>query len=265
MFGCPFRAHCFWGRFSHGVAMGWKRSAPYGASDSAKIRAVLLDKADRMIGGGQIANHTENSNKWYKFCRWACVANMPSEEKTVLVQSLFAQNMMAVRGFVITLMPDFSRVDDVMQETFLTVTAKAEAFVEGSNFRSWACSIARFKVLEALRRPGNGEVALDADVIEALCATEMEEWQPEEELRLLSQCTAELAPQARRVIELRYEQAHRPQLAPCPSTSSAEASAGWIPAMRSASRFFKSMWTTSKGTFTSSRMIPASQRNSATA
>ena len=145
-----------------------------------------------------------------KFCGWACIANMPSEEKTVLVQSLFVQNMMAVRGFVIALMPDFSRVDDVMQETFLTVTAKAEAFVEGSNFRSWACSIARFKVLEALRRPGNREVALDADVIEALCATEMEEWQPEEELRLLSHCKAELAPQARRVIELRYEQAHRP-------------------------------------------------------
>ncbi len=110
-----------------------------------------------------------------KFCGWACIANMPSEEKTVLVQSLFVQNMMAVRGFVIALMPDFSRVDDVMQETFLTVTAKAEAFVEGSNFRSWACSIARFKVLEALRRPGSREVALDADVIEALCATEMEE------------------------------------------------------------------------------------------
>jgi DNA-directed RNA polymerase specialized sigma24 family protein len=58
---------------------------------------------------------------------WACIANMPSEEKTVLVQSLFVQNMMAVRGFVIALMPNFSRVDDVMQETFLTVTAKAVA------------------------------------------------------------------------------------------------------------------------------------------
>ena len=83
---------------------------------------------------------------------------MPSEEKTVLVQSLFVQNMMAVRGFVISLMPDFSRVDDVMQETFLTVTAKAETFIEGSNFRSWACSIARFKVLESRRRSGGSEL-----------------------------------------------------------------------------------------------------------
>lgn len=135
---------------------------------------------------------------------------MPPQEKTVLVQSLFVQNMMAVRGFVIGLMPDFSRVDDVMQETFLTVTAKAEDFVEGSNFRSWACSIARFKVLEARRRPGSREVALDEEVIEALCATEMDDWQPEEELRLLAGCKDELAPQARRVIDLRYEQAHRP-------------------------------------------------------
>jgi RNA polymerase sigma-70 factor (ECF subfamily) len=135
---------------------------------------------------------------------------MCSQEKIVLVQSLFVQNMMAVRGFVIGLMPDFSRVDDVMQETFLTVTAKAETFVEGSNFRSWACSIARFKVLESRRRSGGCELMLNEEVIEALCATEIEEWQPDEELRVLAHCKDELAPQARRAIELRYEQGHRP-------------------------------------------------------
>ena len=136
---------------------------------------------------------------------------MSSQEKTALVQSFFVQNIMAVRGFVIGLMPDFSRVDDVIQETFLTVTAKAEGFVEGSNFRSWACSIARFKVLEARRGPGSCEVMLDAEVIEALCATEVEDWQPEEELCILSRCMEGLAPQARRAIKLRYEQAHRPR------------------------------------------------------
>lgn len=128
----------------------------------------------------------------------------------MLVQSLFVQNMMAVRGFVIGLMPDFGRVDDVVQETFLTVTAKAEDFVEGSNFRSWACSIARFKVLEALRREGPRELTLDPEVVEALCAAETGDWQPEEDLRLLALCRESLAPQARRMLELRYEQAHRP-------------------------------------------------------
>lgn len=135
---------------------------------------------------------------------------MPEPKQTALVQRLFVQNMMAVRGFVIGLMPDFSRVDDVVQETFLTVQAKADDFVEGTNFRSWAFSIARFKVLEAARAPGCRETALDPEVIEALAVSAEEEWMTDEELRALEACKEQLAPQARRAIELRYEQAHRP-------------------------------------------------------
>jgi len=49
----------------------------------------------------------------------------------------------------------FHDAEDVLQETFLTVTAKAASFAEGTNFIGWACTIARFKVLEAsdARRP----------------------------------------------------------------------------------------------------------------
>lgn len=135
---------------------------------------------------------------------------MTSHDKVSNVQLLFVQNMLAVRGFVLALMPDFGQVDDVLQETFLTVTARAEDFVEGSNFRAWACSIARFKVLEAVRRSNSKTVLLDADVIEALCDSGVEEWRPEDELKAIEKCKQSLAPQARRAIELRYEQACRP-------------------------------------------------------
>lgn len=137
---------------------------------------------------------------------------MPDPDQIALVQRLFVQNMVAVRGFVIALMPDFSRVDDVVQETFLTVTAKADDFVEGTKFRSWAFSIARFKVLEAARQPGSKELLLDAEVIEALCATEreIEEANTDDGLRALEECKDGLAPKARRVIDLRYEESHRP-------------------------------------------------------
>ncbi len=56
----------FLGRFSHGVAMGWKRSAPCGASELAKIRAAFLNKAERFIHGVPIANNPENSDTWYQ-------------------------------------------------------------------------------------------------------------------------------------------------------------------------------------------------------
>ncbi len=135
---------------------------------------------------------------------------MASPEHTALVQRLFVQNILAVRGFVYSLLPNYSRTDDVVQETFLTVTAKAGDYIEGTNFRSWACSIARFKVLEALKHAEARTVALDVEVIESLCAMESMEWQPEMELRALEQCMEQLAPQARRVIDLRYENAHSP-------------------------------------------------------
>ena len=56
----------FWGRFSHGVAMGWKRSAPCGASDLAKIRAAFLNKAERLVHGVPIAHNPENTATWYE-------------------------------------------------------------------------------------------------------------------------------------------------------------------------------------------------------
>ena len=46
--------------------MGWKKSAPYGASDLAKIRAGFLHKAERLLHGAQITNNLENSDKWYQ-------------------------------------------------------------------------------------------------------------------------------------------------------------------------------------------------------
>jgi hypothetical protein len=39
--------------------MGWKKSAPCGASDLAKIRAGFLNKAERLILGTPIANHPD--------------------------------------------------------------------------------------------------------------------------------------------------------------------------------------------------------------
>ncbi len=55
----------FWGWFSHGVAMGSRRSAPCGASDLAKAWAGFLNKAERLIHGVPIANKPENSDAWY--------------------------------------------------------------------------------------------------------------------------------------------------------------------------------------------------------
>ncbi len=51
--------------------MGWKKSAPYGASDLAKIRAGFQHKAERLLLGAQIAQNLELSDDWYQLPRAA--------------------------------------------------------------------------------------------------------------------------------------------------------------------------------------------------
>jgi RNA polymerase sigma-70 factor (ECF subfamily) len=128
------------------------------------------------------------------------------------IQALYVQHLPALRGFVLSLVSDFALVDDVVQETFLTVRQKADSFQPGTNFRAWAWSIARFKVLQMLERSRKRSDRLSPEVIEALCAHESagSDWGLEQQFEALNHCMEHLAPKARQAVALRYEQAQRP-------------------------------------------------------
>lgn len=139
------------------------------------------------------------------------MAGSANLDQLAFVQGLFVQHLPALRGFVLSLVTDYSLVDDVVQETFLVVTAKAGEFQRGSNFRAWAWTIARYKVLQILQKIPKAEQRLSAEVIESLCATEAaEDWPAEERLHHLAECVRQLAPKAKQAVELRYQQAHKP-------------------------------------------------------
>jgi RNA polymerase sigma-70 factor (ECF subfamily) len=133
-----------------------------------------------------------------------------TEEHRDQVNALFVQFSPELRGFILALLPDMSRADDVFQETFLTVSRKARDFRRGTNFLAWACTIARYKVLEAgRRRPGTPQ-PLSEEVLESLCAVAPEPENEDHELQALNECLEHLHPHTRRAMELRYEQGHKP-------------------------------------------------------
>lgn len=134
---------------------------------------------------------------------------VPDAAHTARIQQLFVQHLVPLRGMLHALVPDRARVDDLVQETFLTVTAKAASFTEGTSFRAWVFTIARFKVLKSLQQRPLGE-ALSEETLEALTASEPEWVESEARVAHLAVCLDKLAPQARRAIELRYQQALRP-------------------------------------------------------
>jgi RNA polymerase sigma-70 factor (ECF subfamily) len=130
-------------------------------------------------------------------------------DKTVRVQQLFVKHQLAVRAFILSLEPNFTDAEDLLQEVFLVVTRKASQFEEGTNFFAWACTIARYKLLESIRRRSRAQ-DLSEEVVEALCAVEPAEHFEDDRLTALQACLDQLAPKAKQMMYLRYYGEHSP-------------------------------------------------------
>ena len=127
------------------------------------------------------------------------------------VQRLFLRHAGLLRGFILGLMPDHNLSDDVFQDVFLTVAAKADDFREDSNFLAWVRAIARLKVLEHCRKQKAGPHLLDPRALEAVIAAAGDiddHWAPRREA--LAHCLKRLSPRAREILELRYSEAFLP-------------------------------------------------------
>lgn len=137
---------------------------------------------------------------------------MSETDQTALVQKLFVQHIPAIKFFALSLLPNANEAEDVVQEVFLTVTAKANDFEKGTNFKAWALAITRFKVLEIFRRQKRERERLSDEVIEALVA-EAEEPDPAKEavrMKALARCIEKLAPKPKLMIELLYKEGLKP-------------------------------------------------------
>ena len=112
------------------------------------------------------------------------------------VQLLFVRHENSIRAFVRSLQPSLSDADDVMQETFLTVSRKAASFEAGTNFVAWACGIARLKVLENFRQRKRANVLSEAAIV-ALTEDAPPLGFFKDRERALERCLAQLTPKMR--------------------------------------------------------------------
>ena len=133
----------------------------------------------------------------------------PPQATVEQVQSLFVRHSDVIRGFIRSLLPDAVRADDVMQETFLTLTRKAGEFDPTTSFHKWACTVARYKVMEEQRAMGKACGMLSPEAMEALGVTE-EAFSVDPRLESLGDCMAKLPDGMRRLLRLRYQDDHTP-------------------------------------------------------
>lgn len=119
---------------------------------------------------------------------------------------LIARYQASLHAFIISLMPGLDGVDDVLQETNMVLWQKRETYEHGTDFRAWACTIARFKAMAHRRKVARlGMRSFEDDLLELLaseCEAAPEEL--DEKLRALEKCMGRLNEPERGLIEHRY-------------------------------------------------------------
>lgn len=133
-------------------------------------------------------------------------------DHTALVQELFVEHVAGLRYFVMSLLPDPNQAQDIVQETFITITAKANDYEEGTNFKAWAFTIARFKVLELFKKQKRdaNRVSEAALLILSEEAETLEDDNPQTDA--LNMCLKKLSDKTATMIELRYKEGLKPSV-----------------------------------------------------
>jgi RNA polymerase sigma-70 factor, ECF subfamily len=117
----------------------------------------------------------------------------------------FVNCQRSLYGFIFSLVGSVEAADEILQETNLVLCKKICQFDGKVKFITWACGIARYKVLEYQKKVQGHIPTFDAALLEQIASQASElaseiDWR----LPLLRECMEELSPNARKLIEDRY-------------------------------------------------------------
>src|SRR5438067_11135662 len=121
------------------------------------------------------------------------------------MQVLYARHHVRVFRFVVRLVRDDTRAEDLISEVFLDIWRQAGRFAGRSSVSTWMLAIARFKALSALRRRPDEELDDEA-------ALEIEDEADDPEMVLakkdrsavIRKCLSGLSAEHREIIDLVY-------------------------------------------------------------
>ncbi len=131
---------------------------------------------------------------------------MEDESRSAELVQLMMKYQRRLFAYVHTLVPSRSDAEDILQETSVTICEKFKDFEIGTNFYSWACQIAYWKVRAARKKFATAKVVFNQEVMDVIAQTrgQMEE-ELDERHQALGKCLNKLNDRDRRMVLTRYE------------------------------------------------------------
>lgn len=111
----------------------------------------------------------------------------------------------AIRAYLLAAVRDRHDAEDLFQEVSIAVLRSTHEYESGTSFRAWAREIARRRVLEHARRSRRNPALLESGALER-AASDLED--ADDRRDALRECLEKMGPIGRKVIDLRYGDAH---------------------------------------------------------
>tara|TARA_B100000959_G_C14760617_1_gene533186 strand:- start:153 stop:719 length:567 start_codon:yes stop_codon:yes gene_type:complete len=130
----------------------------------------------------------------------------PGKDVSAELVQLLMKYQRRIFAYVHTMVPARSDAEDILQDACVTICEKFEEFESGTNFYSWACQIAYWKVRAARKKFATSKVLFNQEVMDVVCETHGE-MVKELDVRheALANCLQKLNDRDRRMVLTRYE------------------------------------------------------------
>lgn len=155
-----------------------------------------------------------------------------SNQRSERFMRLLVQNEPVMRAYLRSLLPNWEDVQDVAQEASLVAWKKFDLFEEGTSFKGWLLTIARFEALKH-RRIKAREPLIFSDEVWNLLAADAEKVGVSDQLHTsLEKCLNQLAPKFKTQILQAHSKGVRTREIAADSGKSEQAFYKWIQRIR---------------------------------
>ena len=120
-----------------------------------------------------------------------------SQLVTSIQKSLYA--------FILSLLPNRTEAEDILQETNLILCQKASEYNPEGHFQGWAFNIARYQVMKHITKKKRSKLCFSTDIVEDVAAEEFDTRKVQAVQKVLSLCYDLLPLKMRFIAKLRFK------------------------------------------------------------
>ena len=137
--------------------------------------------------------------------------NLKRDQKVSEYVSLLTSQQARIHNYILSLVPNFSDADDILQETTKLMWEKFNEFKRGTDFLAWGKKIAYFLVLEYYRnRKKENKFYYDEQLIQKIEQNSQKMSDASKDSLIhLRECLKKLKQQDRKLLKLRYFENHK--------------------------------------------------------